>query len=122
MVDEKRDTDQAAGYAKAKDRFPGIKNGWTEKIKELAGELQNLRGRLISKDSIIDAMRIALAARDKVMGNIILDLTQEKQANLRWEEFAHSAIAECKKHRDMLIDCGMDPEEIKERISHGRKL
>ena len=99
-----------------------IENEWTERIKKDAEEISKLKSRVAHKDNLIDALKIALATREKLIEDTLENLVEEKRANLRWEAFAHSAIAEMERYRDLLINCGMDPEEIKEKTSHGRGL
>ncbi|MDP8275163.1 MAG: hypothetical protein RAO92_02040 [Candidatus Euphemobacter frigidus] len=99
-----------------------VENEWTERVEKDAEEIRVLKSRVAYKDNLIDAVKIALAAREVLIEDTIEELREEKRANLRWEEFAHNAMAEMKRYRDLLTDCGMDPEEIKEKISQGKEL
>jgi len=99
-----------------------IKNGWTERVEKDAVEIRKLKSRVAHKDNLIDAIEIALATREKLIEDTLENLVEEKRANLRWEEFAHNAMVEMKRYREMLIDCGMAPEEIKEKISQEKEL
>jgi len=78
-----------------------VKNGWTEKIKEQGDYIERLRTAAQHRENIIDAMRIALKDREKLIETTLNELTQEKKANQSWIEFAHSACAELKKWREI---------------------
>ena len=110
------------GKKKEKDRFPGITNEWTGRVEKDAGEISALKLMVAYNANLFDAMQNALAAREKIIEDIIKNLEEEKSANLRWEEFAHNAIAEMQRYRELLIAAGMDPEEIKKKISQGKEI
>jgi len=99
-----------------------MKNEWTERIVRDMGETRSLKIMVEYNDNLIDAMKNALAAREKIIEDTIKNLEEEKSANLRWEEFAHSAITEMQRYREVLIAAGMDPEEIKKKISQGKEI
>ncbi len=67
---------------------------YVARIEGLNNTIMDMKRKALEKNTLIDAMKIALAARDKLVAAAINDLTQEKQANLRWEKFAHDAMAQ----------------------------
>jgi len=78
-----------------------VKNGWTEKVARQREEIEKLQAAVRHKANLIDAMRTALQAREKLIETTLNELTQEKKANQSWIEFAHSACAELKKWREI---------------------
>ena len=83
-----------------------VKNGWTEKVEAQQTEISKLRAMVLHKKNLIDAMRIALAAREKLIETTLNELTQEKKANQSWIEFAHHSCAELKKWRELAGEKG----------------
>ena len=78
-----------------------VKNGWTEKVREQQEEIKRLRAQVLHKENLIDAMRVALAARETTINFTLADLAAEKKANLSWVEFAHHAYMELKDWREI---------------------
>ena len=86
-----------------------VKNGWTEKVARQREEIERLQATVRHKSNLIDAMRIALKAREKLIENTLNELTQEKKANQSWHEFAHHACMELKKWREIAEE--NDPDD-----------
>ena len=83
-----------------------IKNGWTEKVVRQREEIEKLQATVRHKSNLIDAMRIALKDREKLIETTLNELTQEKKANQSWIEFAHHSCAELKKWRELAGEKG----------------
>lgn len=71
-----------------------IENGWTERLKKDALEIENLKAKLISAEATLDAMRGALVKRDEMIRALVGDVEEEKRRNRNWERFAHRAMEE----------------------------
>jgi len=97
-----------------------LKNAWTEKVEAQQAEISKLRATVLHKEKLIDAMRTALKAREKLIENTLNELTQEKKANQSWHEFAHGACAELKKWREIAGD--NKDEEENPYLLHGEEL
>ena len=82
-------------------RKQGVVNGWTEKVREQREEIEKLRAKVLHKENLLDAMRVALAAREKTITFTLADLAAEKKANLSWVEFADHACMELKDWREI---------------------
>lgn len=77
-----------------------FKNAWTEKVEEQRLEIEALRATVRIRENVIDAMKIALKTREKLIEDTIINLVEEKKANLNWQAFAHKACAELKMWRE----------------------
>ncbi|MBA7525251.1 hypothetical protein ES705_17402 [subsurface metagenome] len=82
-----------------------------EKIMKLQNLVIDQQIEAKHREDLIDALKVALAARDKLAMEAIDDLTQEKKINLRWEKFAHDAMAEQAKLLKILTDAGLSPKK-----------
>ncbi|MBA7583486.1 hypothetical protein ES708_25431 [subsurface metagenome] len=80
----------------------------TEKIRKLQNLIIDQQIEAKQREDLIDALQIALAARDKLAMEAIDDLTQEKKVNLRWEKFAHDAMAQQAKLLKTLAAAGVN--------------
>jgi xylose isomerase len=70
----------------------------------------------------IEAMRTALKTREKLIEDTIADLVAEKRANLWWCEFAHKAVAELAKYRELLTAAGYDPDHIEKEANNESQM
>jgi len=78
-----------------------FKNAWTEKVEDQRLEIEALRATVRIRENVIDAMKIALQTREKLIEDTIINLVEEKKANLNWTEFAHKSITELQKWREI---------------------
>jgi len=85
-----------------------FKNAWTEKVEEQRLEIEALRATVRIRENVIDAMKIAFNAREKLIADLLTELVAEKKANQSWHEFAHHACMELKKWREI---AGKEKEE-----------
>lgn len=63
-------------------------------VERQAKEIKGLRMAAHTRERNIESMQNALKARDELCNHLIDDLVQEKKVNLRWEKFAHDAMAQ----------------------------
>jgi uncharacterized damage-inducible protein DinB len=81
-----------------------IRNGWTEALEKQRAEIATLREKVLRQDNLLEAMKETLKARERMINDTITELSDEKRANLNWQDFAHKAVSELRRYREL---CGL---------------
>ncbi|MCK9560148.1 MAG: hypothetical protein M0R44_06845 [Candidatus Marinimicrobia bacterium] len=78
-----------------------VQNGWTESFEKQRAEIATLREKVLRQDNLLEAMKETLKARERMINDTITELSDEKRANLNWQDFAHKAILELRRYRTL---------------------
>ena len=78
-----------------------IESEWSIRLRENRETISALTSRILYKDNLIDAMKIALAIREDLIEDTFNKIQLEKKTNLQWIEFGKNAVKELAQMREL---------------------